>query len=341
MSEWTLLLSEVDDHEPSAAVWERVRSSAPGNMGRPPGPASTDRGVRRPLAGRLVRLALAAVGVAAVISIMVVAAHTRSVHPQESSRGPSPSDGLAPLSQPASTVQIIGGSPAQRTALRGFLGGLRWTPIRSVTIASDADHSGMPGGGFSYTIAAPAAARAKAVVAMQGVWQAYMVSLTYDAQRKSLGLPRTRWSGYAFVLPNGDHVGGGANVVPSNEYRGLGSLPSTDTIRARVTQAAAEAGFTIRHLGFVQPGPSLPVLILGTHDHRQLGQRLDTIARATVMHNLTLPAYVELDSACGRPVFARGAGVAVDPAWFSICQFSLGCPDQGSNAARNRLTYPC
>jgi hypothetical protein len=107
----------------------------------------------------------------------------------------------------------------------------------------------------------------------------------------------------------------------------------------RVKHAAAAARFAVQYVGFVRPYRTLSVIFVTANGHSHIEGRLEGF----LGHVLPTPqvnlAYVQLDTTCGRTVFARGQGIAVDSQWFDICDFSLGCPSYGNPSGR--LTYPC
>lgn len=237
-----------------------------------------------------------------------------------------------------SQVKIIGGTPGQHRAVRQILHGFGWTAIRTIRIA--ARPSGVRGGGFSYVIAAPQRAAHQGILAFQGEWQAAMVGESYAAIQGTRGLPKLSYQAFSDLLPDGKIVGLGGGS--GTDYGGkLENLSSRANVTLAVHQAARRAGFQLRYLGFVRPYRTLPVIIVSLDDHTQVRQRLDTfVARVLPTPQVNL-AYVQLDTSCGSPVFARGQGVAIDPHWFNICDFTLGCPLATEESNPPRLTYTC
>jgi hypothetical protein len=246
--------------------------------------------------------------------------------------------GRAPYSEPWSSVKIVGGSPQQRQALRRIVRGFRWTAIRTIKITTPrVRHHGSD---FSYIIAVPAQATKQGTLSSQGTWQAAMVGESYAAIRSAHQLPRLRRQDFSDLLPDGKVVGlfGGSGT----DYGGhLGTLPSIRTETTRARQAAAQAGFQVRYVGFVRPTATLPVIFVTTAGHDHIRQRLDSFLAGVVPTPNANLAYIQLDTRCGRPIFARGEGISIDRHWFSICDFAAACPplDEGSHPAK--LTYPC
>ena len=237
-------------------------------------------------------------------------------------------------------MKIIGGTPGQHGALRQILRGFGWTAIRTIRIAAPRSGVRGKGSGFSYVIAAPQRATHQGILAFQGEWQAAMVGESYAAIQGARRLPKLSDQAFSDLLPDGKIVGLGGGS--GTDYGGkLEKLSSRATVTLAVHQAARRAGFQLRYLGFVRPFRTLPVIIVSLQGHARLRQRLDTF----LGHVLPTPqvnlAYVQLDTSCGRPVFARGQGVAIDPHWFNICDFSAGCPATISGSHPPRPTYPC
>jgi hypothetical protein len=247
--------------------------------------------------------------------------------------------GRAPLSQPWSQVKIVGGSPRQHAALRGILRGFGWTAIRTISIASPpADVRGR-GTGFAYTIAVPEQAKSRGVLGFQGEWEAEMVGENYAALQAHDRLPRLAYQAFSNVLPDGTVIrlsGGVGTAYGGRSQR----LPNEHAVTTRVHQAATEAGLTLRYLGFVHPYRTLPIILVTIRGHDHLRERLEGFFGHVLPPQINL-AYVELDTTCGRPVFARGQGIALDPAWFDICDFTVGCPTTIGGNRPPRPTYPC
>jgi hypothetical protein len=267
-------------------------------------------------------------------------ASASSVGPVGRTTGDPQVPGRAPLSVPWSQVKIIGGTPGQHHALRQILRGFGWTAIRTIRIAAPHSDGRGRGSGFSYVIAAPQRAAHRGIFEFQGEWQAAMVGESYAAIQGTRGLPKLGYLAFSDRLPDGKIVGLSGGV--GTDYGGkLERLSSRATVTLAVHQAARRAGFQLRYLGFVRPYRTMPVIIVSLRDHTRLRQRLDTF----LAHVLPTPqvnlAYVQLDSSCARPVFARGQGVAIDPRWFNICDFTLGCPLAMDGSKPPRLTYPC
>jgi len=248
--------------------------------------------------------------------------------------------GRAPLSVPWSQVKIIGGTLGQHRALREILHGFGWTAIRTIRIAAPPSDVRGRGSGFSYVIAAPRRAAHEGIVAFQGEWQAAMVGESYAAIQGARRVPKLRYQGFSDRLPDGKVVGLSGGV--GTDYGGkLETLSSPAAVTLAVHQAARRAGFEVRYLGFVRPYRTLPVIIVSLHDHTRLRQRLETFLAHVLSTRQVNLGYVQLDTSCGRPVFARGQGVAIDPHWFSICDFTLGCPLATNGSKPPRLTYTC
>jgi hypothetical protein len=250
------------------------------------------------------------------------------------------SQGRAPLSVPWSQVRIVGGSPPQHVALRRILRGFGRTALRTIRITAPLSGARSGGSDFSYLIAAPKLATHQGILGFQGEWEAAMVGESYAAIQHARRLPQLRWQEYSDLLPDGKTVG--LSGMAGTDYRGqLQTLPSESAIRTAVHRAARQGGFHLLSLGFVHPYRTLPVIIVSIHGHTRLRRRLDGF----LAHLLPSPqvnlAYIQLDTSCGRPVFARGQGVAIDPHWFSICDFSAGCPTTIDGSHPPRLTYPC
>jgi hypothetical protein len=247
--------------------------------------------------------------------------------------------GRAPLSVPWSRVRIIGGTAGQHRALRQILHGFGWTAIRRIRIAAPPSDVRGRGSGFSYVIAVPQRATHEGILGFQGEWQAAMVGESYAAIQSTRQLPKLSYQAFSDRLPDGKLVGLSGGI--DTDYDGkLERLPSRATVTSAVHKAAQRAGFQLGYLGFVRPY-RLPVIIVSLQDHTRLRQRLDRF----LGHVLPMPqinlAYVQLDTSCGRPVFARGQGVAIDPNWFNICDFTLGCPTAMDGSKPPRLTYAC
>jgi hypothetical protein len=248
--------------------------------------------------------------------------------------------GRAPLSVNWSQVRIIGGTPGQHRALRQILHGFGWTAIRTIRIAAPPSDLRGKGSGFSYVIAAPQRATHQGILAFQGEWQAAMVGESYAAIEGTRRLPKLSYQAFSDRLPDGKLVGLSGGV--GTDYGGkLERLSRPATVILTVHRAARRAGFQLRYLGFVRPYRTLPVVVVSVKDHTRLRQRLDTF----LAHVLPTPqvnlAYVQLDTTCGRPIFARGQGVAIDAHWFNICDFTLGCPLTTGGSKPPRLTYTC
>jgi hypothetical protein len=168
-----------------------------------------------------------------------------------------------------------------------------------------------------------------------------MVGESYAAISGAQRLPTLRWQTVSDLLPDGSIVG--LSGDSGTDYGGhLEKLPSRAAITKAVREASNQADFELLYLGFVRPYRALPVIIVSVNDAKQLRKRLEGfLGRVLPSPQINL-AYVQLDTPCGRPVFARGQGVAIDPHWFNICDFSVGCPlwTSGSQPSA-RPTYPC
>jgi hypothetical protein len=254
--------------------------------------------------------------------------------------GIPPTARQAPLARPWQQVVIRGGTARQRVVLRTMLRGLGATAIRSIRVGRAPRETHRSGAALSFTVAAPAAARRFGVRGMRALWEAAAVSDGYGVRAPRDGLPPLAWQDAGVVLADGRKVGFGGGVVEQYEYRALlGDLPSRRVIAAHVRSAAAEAQLPLRFLGFVHVVRDLPVVVLTAPDHHKLRQRLEVFSRMAKLPGGTV-SYLELDSRCGRPVFASGEGIGVDPRWFDICDYTLGCLRLPGDPPPRR-TYPC
>ena len=167
-----------------------------------------------------------------------------------------------------------------------------------------------------------------------------MVGESYAALNQTTHLPGLRYQQYSDLLPDGTISGYMGSV--GTDYAGRPeTLPSSTVETRTVHRAAAQADFRVVHVGFVHPYRTLPVIIISTSGHQQLQERLDAFLRRVVPSRQPDLAYVQLDTSCGRPVFARGEGVATDPRWFSTCDFTIGCPPIPDGTTQPPRTYPC
>jgi hypothetical protein len=251
--------------------------------------------------------------------------------------------GRAPLAQPWSQVRITGGTAAQHTALQHILRGIGWTAIRTIRIGAPARGftGGGPESGFYYVIAVPAGAQRLGVQVLQGQWEASIVGESYDAVARTSGLPRLTFVASANLLPGGRTVGDSEGVA-TNYHGRVGERRTDAELTRLVRRGAAAADFRVVALRFIHPLSSMPVVVHETSGHRRLTDRIGTFLNTLLDGSHADLAYVELRSPCGRRVFARGEGVAVNPDWLSICSFALSCPISiGGDDHPPRPTYPC
>jgi len=215
------------------------------------------------------------------------------------------------------------------------------TAIRSIRI-STRPPGGVRGTGaeVSYIASVPTLAPSRAVYRAEAEWQEARVTDSYAWLASREPLPPVAWWSYSFAGPAGRVL----NDMGSHMTDYLGYLPTpppNPVVARRIRSDARATRFHIVSLHFVHPSISMPVVVASVEGgHTALAPRIDRFLRFLPAKAENL-GYLQLDSACGRPIYARGEGIAVDPRWLRLGSDSTGPPAPGTAAAPPRLTYPC